>query len=66
MDKKKYVHVSVRLNSDIMAKFRYAAKYNERSGSGQMIYLMRSYIDAFEKEHGKITEEDLREVGLEE
>lgn len=57
MNKKK--HISIRVDSDFLNKFYYVARSNGRSGSGQILYLMRSLIDDFEKEHGKITPEDI-------
>ena len=35
-------------------KLFYIADYEGRSGSGQIIYLIRKCIAEFEKEHGKI------------
>ena len=60
MNKKK--HISIRVDSDFLNKFYYVARYNGRSGSGQILYLMRSLIDDFEKEHGsniKVTKVDI-------
>lgn len=56
---KKQKHVSIRMDSDMLDKFYYVSKYNGRSGSGQILFLMRSLIEDFEKEHGKISEEDI-------
>lgn len=61
----KQKHVSIRMDSDMLKKFYYVSKYYGRSGSGQITYLMRSFIDTFENEHGEITEDELKEVGLE-
>ena len=55
-------HVSIRMDSDMLSKFYYVSKYNGRSGSGQIIYLMRTLVEEFEKEHGKITTEQLSEL----
>lgn len=57
MNKKK--HVSIRMDAEMLEKFYYVSKYNGRSGSGQILFLMRSLVESFEKEHGKITKEDL-------
>lgn len=59
---KKQKHVSIRMDSDMLDKFYYVAKYNGRSGSGQILYLMKTLISEFEKENGIITEEDLKEI----
>ena len=39
----------------------YIAKYEGRSMSGQIIQLIKNCIREFEKEHGPITEEDLKQ-----
>lgn len=46
----------------MLDKFYYVSKYNGRSGSGQILFLMRSLVEEFEQEHGKITEEDLAQM----
>lgn len=47
-------HISVRINADILRKFHYVSKYNGRSASGQIMYLINQCIREFEKEQGKI------------
>ena len=58
----KQKHLSIRCDSDMLDKFYYVSKYNGRSGSGQILYMIRSAVKEFEKEHGKITEEDMKNV----
>ena len=58
----KQKHLSIRCDSDMLDKFYYVSKYNGRSGSGQILYMIRSAVKEFEKQHGKITEEDMRSV----
>ncbi len=53
-------HVSIRTDGEMLDKFYYASKFNGRSGSSQIIYLMRKFIADFEKENGPITEDDLK------
>lgn len=48
----------------MLDKFYYVSKYNGRSGSGQILYLMRTMVEEFEKEHGRITQEDLKKLNL--
>ncbi|MBO7208694.1 MAG: hypothetical protein J6V58_03040 [Clostridia bacterium] len=60
----KQKHVSIRCDSDILNKFYYVSKYNGRSGSGQILYMIRSVVEQFEKDNGKITNEDLKELNL--
>ncbi len=60
----KQKHLSIRCDSDILNKFYYVSKYNGRSGSGQILYMIRSVVEQFEKDNGKITNEDLKELNL--
>ena len=53
-------HISIRMDADMLDKFYYVSKYNGRSGSGQILYLMRSLVDEFEKKHGAIGEEAIK------
>ena len=55
-------HVSIRMDADMLDKFYFVAKYNGRSGSMQIMHLMRCFIADFEKEHGEITEEDINKM----
>jgi hypothetical protein len=55
-------HISIRANADMLDKFYYVSRYNGRSGSGQILFLMRSLIDNFEKEHGEITDSDIKKM----
>ena len=51
---KKQRHISIRMDAEMLDKFYYVSKYYGRSGSGQITYLMRSFVAEFEKEHGEI------------
>ena len=42
------------MDAEMLDKFYYVSKYYGRSGSGQITYLMRSFVAEFEKEHGEI------------
>ncbi|MBR7113064.1 MAG: hypothetical protein IKC76_00950 [Firmicutes bacterium] len=53
-------HLSIRANSDLLDKFYYVAKYYGRSGSAQILYLMRCFVEEFEQEHGAISDEELQ------
>ena len=55
-------HLSIKADSDMLDKFYFVSKYYGRSGSGQILFLMRSLIDKFEKEHGEITEDEIRQM----
>ena len=51
---KKQKHISIRIDEDILKKFHYVSKYNGRSASRQIMYLINQCIRDFEKEQGKI------------
>ncbi|MBQ2700437.1 MAG: hypothetical protein IJF65_04685 [Clostridia bacterium] len=50
----KPMHFSIRVEKDVLRKFQFVAKYEDRSASGQMLYLINRCIRDFENEHGKI------------
>jgi predicted DNA-binding protein len=47
-------HVSIRFDAETHDKLFYIAEYKGRSGSGQIVYLIRKCIAEFEKENGVI------------
>jgi len=51
---KKNKHISIRIDDEVLEKFHYVSKYEDRSASGQIMYLINNCIRDFEKEHGKI------------
>lgn len=55
MRMKKQKHISIRIDADILEKFYYVAKYDGRSGSGQIMYLINNCIRTFEEKHGTIS-----------
>ena len=59
MDKRNEKHFGLRVDSEILAKFRYVCGYTGRSANSQIIQLMLKFITEYEKEHGKI---DLSEI----
>lgn len=60
---KKQKHISIRIDADTLQKFHYVSKYNGRSASGQILYLIHQCIRDFEKEEGKIEWEQLLQSG---
>ncbi len=56
---KKYKHISIRIDEDILNKFHYVAKYEDRSASRQIMFLINKCIRDYEEAHGKI---DLSEI----
>lgn len=47
-------HFGLRVNADILAKFRYVCGYVDRSANSQFVRLMVKFIADYEKTHGKI------------
>ena len=45
---------TLRVDSELLAKFHYVAKYNARSANQELEFLMKRHINAFEKKYGKI------------
>lgn len=45
---------TVRVNDELLKKFRYVAEYNARSANREVEMLMRKHISEFERAHGKI------------
>ena len=55
-------HLGIRLDGALHAKFQYVAQYDGRSMSKQILHLVTTCVREFEKEHGPITEEDMKNV----
>ncbi len=55
-------HLSIRLDGELHDKFRYVAKYYDRSMSKQILNLVATCVREFEKEHGPITDKDIENV----
>lgn len=53
---------TLRIPQEQMYKFRYVAEYNARSCNRELEQLIKIHITKFEKEHGKITEEDIKSL----
>ncbi|MEE1002976.1 MAG: hypothetical protein U0L17_04465 [Acutalibacteraceae bacterium] len=47
-------HLGIEVDPELHGKLRYIAKYEGRSANGQIIYLIRQCIKAFEEENGEI------------
>lgn len=59
MDKSNEKHFGLRVNGDILAKFRYVCAYVGRSANSQIIQLMLKFIANYEKEHGEINLDEI-------
>ena len=47
-------HLGLRIDNELHYKLHYISKYYGRSANGEVIYLIRKAIEAFEAEHRKI------------
>lgn len=54
MRNKENKHLGIEINKEMHYKLHYIAKYEGRSGNGQILYLVNECIRSFEKEHGEI------------
>ena len=51
-------HLGIEVDPQLHAKLHYIAKYEGRSGNGQILYLIRQCIREFEEKHGEIPFEE--------
>lgn len=47
-------HLGIEVEPELHRKLHYIAKYEGRSGNGQILYLIRQCIRDFEEKHGEI------------
>ena len=45
---------TVRIDSELLRKFKIVADYNARSANRELEVLMKNHVSKFEQEHGKI------------
>ena len=48
-------HLGLHIDRELHYKLQYVSKYDGRSVSGEVLYLLRRYIADFENQHGEIT-----------
>lgn len=58
MRNKKNKHLGIEIDPELHYKLHYIAKYEGRSGNGQILYLIRQCIREFEAEQGTIPMKD--------
>ncbi len=58
MRNKNNKHLGIEVDPALHHKLHYIAKYEGRSGNGQILHLIRTCIREFEQEHGVIPVED--------
>ena len=55
MKKENVKHFGVRVEDEVLEKFKYVSGYYGRSANAQLVQLMLRFIAAYEKDHGEIT-----------
>ena len=51
---------TLKIEKDLLKKMKHVSKYNGRTVSSQLEYLMKKYVDNFEKVNGEISEQELK------
>ena len=54
MRNKKNKHLGIEIDRELHYKLHYISKYHGRSANGEILYLIRQEIKAFEKSEGEI------------
>lgn len=54
MRNKNNKHLGIEIDPELHAKLHYISKYEDRSANGQILYLIRQCVKAFEEKNGKI------------
>ncbi len=49
-------HLSLRIDEELLRKFEYVAKYDDRSMNWYLLHMIKSEIASFEEQHGKISQ----------
>lgn len=49
-------HLSLRIDEELLRKFEYVAKYDDRSMNWYLLHMIKSEIANFEEQHGKISQ----------
>lgn len=47
-------HFGLRVEAELLRKFRFACEYEGRSANAQLLVLMRKFVADYEKSHGAI------------
>ena len=61
MRNKKNKHLGIEIDPELHQKLHYIAKYEGRSGNGQILYLIRQCIRDFEAANGPIPDMEKKE-----
>lgn len=49
-------HLSLRIDDELLRKFDYAAKYDDRSKNWLLLSFIRKYVADFEEKHGEFSD----------
>lgn len=52
--KKNEKHLSLRIDAELLRRFDYVARYDDRSMNGLLLSLVRKCVSEFEAQHGEI------------
>ncbi|MBR4016920.1 MAG: hypothetical protein IKK11_03810 [Oscillospiraceae bacterium] len=55
MRNKNNKHLGIEVDTELHYKLHYIAKYEGRSGNGQILHLIRQCVREFEEKHGQIS-----------
>lgn len=58
MDCKNERHLGLRIDGQLLEKFRYVCGYEGRSANSQILWLIRNCVADYEREHGPILTEE--------
>lgn len=56
--KKTEKHLSLRIEEELLRKFDYVARYDDRSMNWMLLKLVRECVEAFEAEHGPVVPDE--------
>lgn len=56
-------HLGLHIDKELHYKLQYVSRYDGRSVSGEVLYLLRRYIAGFEEQHGEIVMPDTEKSG---
>ena len=48
-------HFGLRIEDELLRKFRYVCEYDGRSANAQILYMIRKCVQEYEKEHNRHT-----------
>lgn len=58
MDRENERHLGLRIDGQLLEKFRYVCGYEGRSANSQILWLIRNCVADYEQEHGPILTEE--------